>query len=273
MMPMSFYAVFGNPVAHSRSPQIHRLFARQQGLPIEYKCILAPLHDFGGAARTFFAHGGVGANVTVPFKTEAFKLSDEVSSRAATARAVNTLCYRPDGTIYGDNTDGVGLVQDITELQHFALAGRRVLLLGAGGAARGVIAPLQQYRPQSITLANRTAERARLLADDFGIGWVEFKAVRADYDVVINATSGSLHGDMLPVAANVLGEAELVYDMMYAAQLTPFLQRAQQAGAPRVVDGLGMLVAQAAASYERWRGFKPQLAPVVAAVRADMERL
>lgn len=270
---MSRYAVFGHPVAHSRSPQIHRLFAQQQGLPIDYTRILAPLHDFNGAAQAFFAQDGVGANVTVPFKTAAFALADELSPRAQVAQAVNTLWHH-DGVIYGDNTDGIGLVQDITELQHFALADRRILLLGAGGAARGVIAPLQQCQPRSITVANRTAARARALAEDFGdVNWAEWAAVGADYDVVINATSGSLHGDTLSVAPEVLGRADLVYDMMYAAQLTPFLQQAQQAGCGRVVDGLGMLVAQAAASYECWRGFKPQLAPVLAAVRADMERL
>ena len=266
------YAVFGNPIAHSRSPQIHQAFARQQGLPMVYERVLAPLDGFQAALADFFRGGGVGANVTVPFKTEAYAAADVLSARAQAAGAVNTLYKQPDGRILGDNTDGEGLVRDIVDLHGHALAGKTILLLGAGGAARGAIGALLAAQPQALTVVNRTADKARQLAADQGVHWAEYATVAAQrFDVVINATSGSLNGDLPPLADAVLAKAELVYDMMYAAAPTPFLAHARACGAAAVVDGLGMLVAQAAAAYALWRGFSPELAPVVAQIRAEME--
>ena len=236
------YAVFGNPIAHSRSPQIHQAFARQQGLPMVYERVLAPLDGFQAALADFFRGGGVGANVTVPFKTEAYAAADVLSARAQAAGAVNTLYQQPDGRILGDNTDGEGLVRDIVDLHGHALAGKTILLLGAGGAARGAIGALLAAQPQALTVVNRTADKARQLAAEQGVHWAEYAAV-----------------------------AELVYDMMYAAAPTPFLAHARACGAAAVADGLGMLVAQAAAAYALWRGFSPEIAPVVAQIRAEME--
>ncbi|WP_066569269.1 shikimate dehydrogenase [Snodgrassella sp. CFCC 13594] len=271
---MSFYAVFGHPIAHSRSPQIHRLFAQQEGRDLVYQAILAPLDDFPGAVRSFLAAGGVGANVTVPFKAQAFAMADQCTTRAQAAHAVNTLFWH-EGTLLGDNTDGVGLIRDITQLQGMDLRGKRILLLGAGGAAQGVLTPLWAQHPKSLTVANRTLHNAKVLQDAFPSIDLRISTLGDlddDYDVVINATSGSLQGIDLPVATSVLGRAEFVYDMMYAPQLTPFLQAARQAGCLKVADGLGMLVAQAAASYALWHGFEPDVAMVVDAVRANMEQ-
>ena len=269
---MSVYAVFGNPIAHSRSPQIHQAFAAQEGVVIEYRRILAPVKGFATALAAFFADGGQGCNVTVPFKTEAHALADGLSARARAAGAVNTLQRRDDGSLYGDNTDGIGLVHDITVLQGVSLRDRHILIAGAGGAARGAVLPLLAEAPASLTIANRTADKARQLGDEFAVEGVGYEAVaERRFDVVINATSGSLHGAWPPLSNALLGRAALVYDMMYAAAPTPFLQHARVCGAAAVADGLGMLVAQAAAAYTLWRGFAPQVAPVVAAMRREME--
>lgn len=269
---MSVYAVFGNPVAHSRSPQIHRAFAQQQGVAIDYRRILAPVGGFAAALAAFWAQGGRGASVTVPFKTEAHALADTLSPRAAAAGAVNTLLRRDDGSLYGDNTDGIGLVHDIGVLQGVSLRGRHVLLVGAGGAARGALPALLAEQPAALTVANRTAAKAAQLGALFGVEGTGYAAVAGRrFDVIINATSGSLTGAWPPLTDALLAQAALVYDMMYAAAPTPFLQHARACGAAAVADGLGMLVAQAAAAYALWRGFAPAVAPVVAAVRADME--
>lgn len=269
-MSAPLYAVFGNPVAHSRSPLIHQMFARQEGTAIRYERILAEPGAFGQAAADFFAAGGQGANVTVPFKTDACHWADSLSDRARAAGAVNTLIKQADGRITGDNTDGAGLLRDITANLQVALAGKRLLLLGAGGAARGVMLPLQQAGPASLTVANRTAGKAQELAEAFGAQACPLADLPAGgFDVVINATSGGLSGELPAIAPAVLSACELAYDMVYAAEPTAFLRFAEQAGARRGADGLGMLVEQAAESYYLWRGFRPDTAPVLAAMRAN----
>lgn len=266
---MTLFAVFGNPVAHSWSPQIHQSFARQEGRQLVYERQLIPIDSFAEVAQEFFQSGGVGANITVPFKTEAFQLADEVSSRARAAQAVNTLFMR-DGILFADNTDGIGLVRAIQELLNFSLHDKRILLLGAGGAAQGVILPLLQQRPAQLIIANRTEAKAEKLAVEFGTAWVPVNEIRPHYDIIINATSGSLQGQMLPIAPAVLAKAELVYDMMYAKGPTLFLKQAQQAGCVNTADGLSMLVAQAAESYYLWHGFQPDISAVVSAIRQQM---
>ncbi|PIT57467.1 shikimate dehydrogenase [Snodgrassella alvi] len=263
------FVVFGNPIAHSRSPQIHQAFAAQEGRKLIYERRLVPLDGFAKTAREFFATGGTGANVTVPFKHEAFRLADVLTARAEAAKAVNTLFWR-DGHLLGDNTDGIGLVRAIEELLSFSLHNKHILLLGAGGAARGVILPLLQQQPASLMIANRSVDKAQALAQEHSVNWCELTQIEPHYDVIINATSGSLHGQELPVPPAVLVRAQLVYDMMYAQKLTPFLLQAQAAGCTKLADGLGMLVAQAAASYELWHGFRPDIWPVSRQMREEM---
>ncbi|MDO4693752.1 MAG: shikimate dehydrogenase [Eikenella sp.] len=268
-MSAPLYAVFGNPVAHSRSPLIHQMFARQEGAAIRYERILAEPGAFEQAAAGFFAAGGQGANVTVPFKTDACRWADGLSERARAAGAVNTLIKQADGRITGDNTDGAGLLRDITANLQVALAGKRLLLLGAGGAARGVMLPLLQAGPAALTVANRTAGKAQALAEAFGAQACPLADLPAGgFDVVVNATSGGLSGELPALAPAVLSACELAYDMVYAAEPTAFMRFAGQAGARRCADGLGMLVEQAAESYYLWRGFRPDTAPVLAAMRA-----
>ncbi len=266
------YAVIGNPIGHSKSPLIHAAFARQTGQDIVYEALLAPLDGFVQAVDALRANGGKGANVTVPFKQEAFNLAVHLSERAKLAQAVNTLIFRADG-IHGDNTDGAGLLRDIEVNLAYPLAGKRILLLGAGGAARGVIMPLLAAHPASLTIANRTTSRAHDLALQFG-HWGEVSA--CDYsalddlpfDVIINATSSSLQNDLPPVPDSIFSGTGLVYDMMYGKEPTLFLCHAAQNGAPCVADGLGMLVEQAAESFYLWRGVRPDTAPVIAQLRS-----
>lgn len=265
------YAVFGNPIAHSKSPQIHALFAAQQGVGIQYERIWvenSPEH-FQAAVQHFFAQGGLGANVTVPFKQYAFDLADELSERAQAAGAVNTLILLPENRIRGDNTDGIGLVRDIQQNLNFSLQNKKVLIIGAGGATRGVILPIAAQNPASITIANRTHAKAIELAQQFGIQAAEFADLQ-HYDIVINATSSGLQGDVPAVPSRVFSGCQLAYDMLYGAEPTPFMQFAQQNGAAQVADGLGMLVCQAAYAFELWRDFVPETAPVIAQMRENM---
>jgi len=259
------YAVFGHPIAHSKSPQIHTAFARQTGQDMTYEAILAPLDGFAESVAAFIAAGGRGANVTVPFKEEAFKLANRLSPRAQRAGAVNTLMFDADG-ILGDNTDGAGLVADLTRNLHSALSGKHVLLLGAGGAARGVIEPLLDQQPAALVIANRTVSRAKELAELFGRGVraCGFDAADTPFDLVINATAASLAGDLPPLSPRVFTADTLAYDMMYGRD-TPFLGFARTHGA-RTADGLGMLVEQAAEAFCLWRGVRPNTAPVIAAL-------
>jgi shikimate dehydrogenase len=267
---MDRYVVIGNPVAHSRSPEIHARFARQTGESIAYERLLVEPGDFARAAREFFASGGCGANVTLPFKVDAFALAQERTARAGQAGAVNTLATR-GGAILGDNTDGAGLVRDLTANLGLVLAGARILLLGAGGAARGVAGPLLALSPAMLVIANRTRERARELARAFGAaGRVEgtgFEAMGEGFDLVVNATSASTRGEPLDLPAGLFARGATAYDMAYGAAALPFLEGARAAGA-RASDGLGMLVEQAAESFLLWRGKRPETAAVIAALRA-----
>ncbi|HJW23610.1 MAG TPA: shikimate dehydrogenase [Rhodocyclaceae bacterium] len=265
------YAVFGNPIGHSKSPAIHARFAAQTGQDLVYEALLAPLDGFAAAVAEFVAAGGKGANVTVPFKEEAFRLAARRTPRAERAGAVNTLAFGPDG-ILGDNTDGAGLTRDIEANLGFPLAGRRVLLLGAGGAARGTIAPLLACRPASLAIANRNAGKAVALAAEFSdLGSIRggsFEDLAGQsFDAVINATSASLSGEALPLPAGLFASGSLAYDMMYGKGDTPFLALARRQGAACLADGLGMLVEQAAEAFLLWRGVRPDTAPVMAALR------
>ncbi|MBB3191422.1 shikimate dehydrogenase [Halomonas cerina] len=266
------YCVFGHPVGHSKSPAIHAAFAEQTFDAIEYTAIEAPVDDFAGAWRDFVAQGGRGANVTVPFKEDAFRLCDTLSPRARRAGAVNTLILGGNGLTYGDTTDGVGLVNDLKR-HGVALAGARVLVLGAGGAVRGVLAPLLQASPASLHIANRTADKAIALARDVAdLGPVSgsgFEAIEGPFDLVINATSASLAGDLPPLPDDLFAPGATAYDMMYAAEPTVFLHWAAERGA-RGVDGLGMLVEQAAESFFQWRGKRPDTGPVLEALRRSL---
>ena len=261
------YAVIGNPVAHSRSPEIHVAFALQTGHAIQYERLLAPTEGFAQTLHTFRDGGASGANVTVPFKLEAFALSTECTPRARGGKSANTLVF--DGNkIIGDNTDGVGLCRDIEQNLHQQLQGARILLVGAGGAARGVTAALLASQPESLVLTNRTQSRADAFVDECG-GSKGFSAVGPDrlstrqFDVVINATSASLSAGMPEIPATCFADNSLAYEMMYGKGMTPFLTLAASAGA-RTADGLGMLVEQAAEAFFVWRGVRPSTAPVIA---------
>ena len=263
------YVVIGNPIAHSKSPQIHTRFAEQTGQDIVYDRLLAPVDGFDAAVHGFIAAGGRGANVTVPFKLGAFALAGERTARADAAGAVNTLKF-DSGRIIGDNTDGVGLVRDIVANAGVAIAGKRVLLLGAGGAARGVILPLLAESPVDLTIANRTVPKAEALIAHFAhpsLKASSFEDLYGVFDIVINATSASLSAELPPLPASVLSSRTLAYDMMYGAQPTVFMQLAASHGAA-TRDGLGMLVEQAAESFFVWRGVRPDTKPVYQWLRA-----
>ncbi len=268
------YAVIGNPIAHSRSPAIHAAFARQTGQTLIYERLLAPLDGFGATVAQFRASGGRGANVTVPFKQVAWQLADRATPRAQLAQAANTLSFTPDG-ILADNTDGGGLINDLQRNLGYRLAGKRLLLMGAGGAARGVIAALLAENPLYLIIANRTVERALELRRQFAhLGIIEACDYRTldhlSFDCVINATSASLNHETPPMPDKLFAPASLAYDMMYASQPTPFMRDATQHGAVRCVDGLGMLVEQAALSFALWRGISPDTQPVLNELRASL---
>ncbi|EGV37535.1 shikimate dehydrogenase [Neisseria weaveri] len=266
------YAVFGNPIAHSKSPQIHQYFACQEGVSIKYERILAEENNFTSTVEHFFNEGGCGANVTVPFKTAAFDWVDELSERAKAAGAVNTLIKLENGRIRGDNTDGVGLVKDITEVLKTSIQDKKILILGAGGAVRGVIPIIQKQMPASITIANRTPEKAIILAETFKIQTALLeKLPHNHFDIIINGTSGGLSGAIPNIQPEVFTACELAYDMVYGTAAENFLNFAQNSGAHYIADGLGMLVAQAAFAYELWRGFKPDIATVTKIMRKEYE--
>ncbi|MBA2962458.1 MULTISPECIES: shikimate dehydrogenase [Ramlibacter] len=270
------YCVVGNPVAHSRSPWIHARFARQTGEPVQYERLLAPLDGFAAALRAFRAGGGRGCNVTVPFKFEAAALATARTERARLAGACNTLRFDPDGAVFGDNTDGAGLVNDIQRNAGVDLVGRDVLLVGGGGAAAGVLGPLLEARPRRVVVANRTVSRALALleghaalaaASGVDLGGCGLDAVPAGFHVVLNATAASLSGGGVPVPGSALAPGALAYDMMYGPPAQGFLQWAHEHGA-RGRDGLGMLVEQAAESFLVWRGVRPDTDGVLAELRA-----
>jgi len=264
------YALIGNPVAHSFSPSIHAEFARQTGQDIEYARLLAPLDGFAAAVAQFRAQGGKGLNVTLPFKLEAYQLATQHTERAAHAQAVNTLKFEGDA-VFGDNTDGAGLVRDVEINLEFPIVAMRVLLMGAGGAARGALSPLLEKKPVTVVIANRTVAKAHQLARRFShlgcsaCGYDEL--VNRQFDLVINATAASIAGDLPPLPPGLFAPRSLAYDMMYGREPTPFLKYAREQGA-RIADGGGMLVEQAAESFLLWRGVRPDTAPVIARLRA-----
>lgn len=267
------YRVFGNPIEHSRSPDIHHIFAEKSQQNIDYQKQLVDIEDFSNAISSFIHQGGKGANVTVPFKEQALIIADELTERASLAGAVNTLSFR-EGKIFGDNTDGEGLVQDLIA-NNVILKQSRILLLGAGGAARGVLLPLLAQTPQSIVVANRTVSKAEILCQHFAdkrlsaCGFQDLE--QQHFDVIINATSASLSGSLPPIPISLISQAVVCYDMVYGKDLTPFLRWAKENGAIKVIDGLGMLVGQAAVSFEVWRGVAPEVQPVIDTLRASLK--
>lgn len=264
------YSVIGNPVAHSRSPDIHTAFAQETAQDIEYTRLLAPVDGFAAVLDTFRESGGLGASITVPFKEEAFRLSDQLSDRARRAGAVNTVLLSP-GRILGDNTDGAGLVSDLVHNLGIVIAGKRVLMVGAGGASRGALGPLLDQNPATVVIANRTEARAAELAAHFAseaaIAAVSFTDLSGrPFDIVINATAASLAGVAPALPAGIYAAGALAYDMMYSSRDTPFMAQARSQGA-RVADGLGMLVEQAAEAFCLWRGVRPATGPVLEILR------
>jgi len=266
------YCVIGNPIGHSKSPLIHAAFAAATGQDLAYERCLAPLDGFEATVQRLIAEGFKGANVTLPFKLDAARLATRLGPRARAAGAVNTLVFA-DGEIVGDNTDGAGLVADIVKNAGVALTGKRILLLGAGGAARGALLPLLQQAPQAIVLANRTVATAERLVQDFAdhaalLSVCGFADVEGSFDIVINATSASLAADVPPLPPTVFKPGTLALDMMYGSEPTVFMDFAGSHGAV-VRDGLGMLVEQAAEAFTLWRGVRPQTAAVLASMRGS----
>jgi shikimate dehydrogenase len=267
------YGVVGHPVSHSLSPFIHGMFARETGQAMTYRLFDVRPGDLEVYVRDFFAQGGRGLNVTLPHKIAARELAHELTVRAAHAAAVNTLASAEDGSILGDNTDGVGLVRDLCDNLGIELAGRRVLIMGAGGATRGVLAPLLGPAPAVVVIANRTPERAAVLAAAFadlgvtqGVGFADVGD--EPFDLVINATSASLSGDIPPLPPGAVDSHSVCYDLAYGRSATAFVDWARQRGCARALQGWGMLVEQAAESFELWRGVRPSTAPVLAALKA-----
>jgi shikimate dehydrogenase len=275
----SLYGVVGHPIAHSRSPFIHAAFARATGQDLEYAAHDVAPEAFAIWVREFFARGGGGLNLTIPHKEAGAALADLLTPRAALAGAVNTLTPLPGGRIEGDNTDGAGLLEDLRGRLRFELRGARTLVLGAGGAARGILGPLLDCAPHDILVANRTSARAIELATRFaghgsvrGIGFDALAAYAGPaFELVLNASASSLHGDVPPLPAGAIGPDTLCYDLAYAPGETSFQQLARALGAGRAEQGLGMLVEQAALAFERWRGVRPSTAPVLADLRRALQ--
>lgn len=266
------YAVIGNPIEHSQSPRIHQAFAEQTGEALNYDRLLGDLDRFEEEVRQFFADGGRGLNVTVPFKERAWAMVDERTRRAEAAGAVNTLIALENGRLHGDNTDGAGLVRDLAVNHGYLLSGSRILLLGAGGASRGVLRPLLEGGPERLVVANRTADKARRLADSLqaegpvsGCGLDELEGER--FDLIINGTAAGLKGELPVLPEHLLAPGGWTYDMMYGSEPTAFVRWGQRHRAGKALDGLGMLVEQAAESFLLWRGVRPDTAPVIASLR------
>ncbi len=268
------YAVFGNPIKHSKSPQIHTRFAKQTGQSLSYTAELVEVGQFDQAIKDFILHNGKGLNVTIPFKEDAWKCATQHSERALRAGAVNTLMVQQDGSLYGDTTDGIGLVRDLMQNHNIQIKDKDILLIGAGGAVRGVLEALLQQQPSSLLITNRTKQKAVQLAKDFsdlgqlnGCGLDEINEM--SFDIVINGTSASLQGELPPLPDSLFRKnSSCSYDMMYAAQATPFMQWSADNGATKVFDGLGMLVEQAAESFYIWRNVRPETKPVIQFIRS-----
>lgn len=266
------YAVFGHPIAHSLSPLIHTWFAEQTGEGIRYTSQDVPPECFETAVGAFRAGGGLGLNCTVPLKELAFRLADALSPRAQMSHAVNTLVFRKDSILFGDNTDGVGLLRDLTENMGVSLSNKRILVIGAGGAARGILGPLLEQQPELVVIANRTEERAVALAEQFSsLGKIQAcgfaKLKDQQFDLILNATAAGLHGQIPPLPNGLIAPGGVCYDLMYGEKAVPFLEWGRVQGAETAVDGLGMLVEQAAEAFWLWRGVRPSTAPVIARLR------
>lgn len=273
---MDKYAVFGNPINQSKSPFIHTLFAEQTQQQLTYGALAPEVDGFKAAADSFFKEGGKGCNVTMPFKLDAYEFATQLSERAKMAGAVNTLKLLDDGGILGDNTDGAGLVADLL-LNKVELKGKRILIIGAGGAARGTLLPLLEQEPSQLDIVNRTAKKAQALADLFpnhsNIQAVTFAQLQGEYDVIINSTSASMSGELPPIPVSTIGTNTCVYDMVYRQEPTVFLDWAKQQGAYKGIDGLGMLVAQAAESFTVWRGIRPGMKQVLRELNKNLGRI
>ncbi|AUX47753.1 shikimate 5-dehydrogenase [Sorangium cellulosum] len=269
------YAIIGNPIAQAKSPALQTAFARQCNQDMVYGAILGALDGFVAAVREFQESGGKGMNITMPFKLEAFVMADELTARGRAAGAINMFTFRADGSILGDNTDGFGILRDITHNLGRDLEGARVLLLGAGGAVRGTLLPLFEEQPAEIFIANRTAGKAAELAAEFGAqaGAVKlagggFADIAGRFDVIINGSASSMTNEVPPLPAGVWDRDSLAYDMAYKKEPTAFVRAAQAAGVGQAADGLGMVVEQGAECFFLWRGMRPDTAPVIAALRA-----
>ena len=270
------YAVIGNPIVQSKSPLIHGSFAKATGQDLEYGLIEGPLDGFEAAVRAFQASGGRGMNVTAPFKLQAFAMADQKSERAQLAGAANALKFEPDGRILAENFDGIGLTNDIVRNQHMPMAGKRVLVLGAGGAVRGLLLPFLAEGPAELVIANRDAAKAAQLAQHVAAHGKVRGGSYADigqgrFDIVVNATSASLRAELPPVSAEAFAIDGLAYELAYGKGLTPFLRLAQNAGVKRLADGVGMLVEQAAEGFLWWRGVRPETRKLIAQMTIPLQ--
>ncbi|WP_085300273.1 shikimate dehydrogenase [Cognaticolwellia mytili] len=271
---MKQFRVFGNPIAQSKSPSIHQQFAVQTALMMNYESELVELEQFDIAVKKLIANEGKGANVTAPFKEQAFALCDELSERAKLAGAVNTLIFS-NGLIYGDTTDGLGLVNDLLR-HHVQLKASKILLLGAGGAAKGVVQSLLEQFPQSLTIANRTLSKAEAIAEQYpkaDVSAITFEDTEhLVFDIIINATSAGLSGASLPISDQTIKNADTCYDMVYGTESTAFLKQAKLLRVDNIIDGLGMLVGQAAESFYLWNNIRPDVEPVLMSLRAELNQ-
>ncbi len=271
-MSVNNYAVIGNPIEHSKSPQIHSAYAKQEGVDINYYRILSEPTQFKSNVQEFIDSSGVGLNVTVPFKLEAYEACTNLNDYALAAKAVNTISFSNDHSWNGFNTDGIGLISDLKENKKIELKDKKILILGAGGATRGVLLPLLQQTPSSIVIANRTTSKAIQLVDEFidqgPISSCGYKELGAEiFDIVINATSASLSNQLPPLPDNIVSSSSICYDLAYSDVPTAFLRWAKEHSVNNYYDGLGMLIEQAAESYYIWRGFRPDTQPVFKLLR------
>lgn len=273
-MAIDRYAVFGFPIKHSKSPKIHQLFAEQTGQALSYSAQEVPAEHFRTAVTAFFAEGGKGLNCTVPLKGLAFEFAGIKTERAQLSQAVNTLALQPDGSLLGDNTDGIGLVTDLTVNHTLSLSGSRILILGAGGASRGIIGPLLEQSPHSLAIANRTVDKAVDLAQSFEtrgrINACGFDHLsNQTFDLILNATSASLSDELPPLPEGLLAKDGVCYDLAYGNKPTAFVRWGREQHAAQSLDGLGMLVEQAAEAFFIWRGVRPQTRPVIDLLNAE----
>ncbi len=271
--PVDSYAVMGNPIAHSKSPAIHTLFADQTGQSLRYTANLVETDGFEKAVKDFFENGDLGLSITVPFKEEAWQLAKKRTSRAEKAGAVNTLWQDDQGLLHGDNTDGLGLVADLKENNGVNINGARILVLGAGGAVRGVLEPLLSEQPAELVIANRTLSKAEALVGLFpgeAVSSSSFEDIEGRFDLIINGTAASLQGEMPPVPEHIVDNSTCCYDMMYGAEETVFNRWCRERGAKKTIDGLGMLVEQAAEQFSIWRGVRPDTRKVLDLLRNEI---